>query len=278
MTCPNCGRSIEGDLTYCPVCLNPLSNAHYTLAPSKPKKKGKVLMIVLFLFVFFGIAATGGYYYYLETIKTQCSDVTRQLMDCAKSMDFSRFPEENLPEGITREADLRQTISDRFDQSIDTLGLSYYIYLLGIEMDDSTIFSNILKDADYQIDSVEADYKTCTVNLSTSNYNYPAIMENMQKELSDIAEEANKKENWWMSLKDWISSILTDSQKEDALPETFSAWLTRMREDQTKHTVSGKITFGLKDRHWILQSIDDDLLYNYYGFPSDTVNTNETTD
>ena len=267
MTCPNCGRSFEEDLSICPICLTPLANAYYISLPKKEKKKGSAILLLFFSVLFIGLLAAGGYFYYIQTIKTQCSSVSKQFMKSAKAMDFSAFQEEDLPTDFRQETDIRQSLSDRIDSRIDDLGLSYYLYLLDIEVDDQAIFDMISEHAEYAITDVAATYHTCDVTITCSNLNYPEMMAQMQTKLSEITEEANQENNWWMSLKEWITSILTEGEEEDSLPGTFSDWLEEYKDSGEKVSHTGKITFGIKDKHWTILSIDKDLLYYFYGFP-----------
>lgn len=274
MNCPNCGKPYQDTDSICPFCNSPLGNAAYVAVKKKPKRKRIVLLIVLLVLLLLTGIGYFSYQYYIKTVERECLKVTEQIMACAKKMNFSEFPKEQLPEELAEEPNIKKQLKTKTDQMIKDYGLSDLFSILGIEIDYENLPDMILSQAEYEIKDVSATYNTCTVTVETSNINYPNIIYNMEEELNSIIKDAAPTSiGWWMSIKEWLSSLFLPEEEYSELPKSFTQWLKNLSEDQEIHTLSGNIVYGIKDGHWTLLSIDKELFYNYYGFS--TINEGE---
>ncbi len=279
MKCPNCGALNHKNDSLCRKCNSPLSNAEFAPVPAKPRKKGNYFLRVLVILV--ALCGIGGiaYYSYLNIIEKKCRENVEKVMESAKQLDFSEFDKDLLPEPLASQPNLRVLISDTIDQMIEENHLSGIFTTLGIEIDYDTIIDQALKNADYQIDDIHATFNTCTVTMTTSNIDYPSLGVDLEENLSDIISEYTMSSGWWAGIRNWFSSLISPSSESESSeessdinqdsPESLSEWINNVIEEKEANQVSGKIVFGIKDGHWTLISWDENLIYNFYGFPKE---------
>lgn len=269
MKCPKCGFPHEGNTSICPNCATPLSNADFSPAKEKPKRTGLIVLLILMLLILAGTGGFFGYRFYLKKVESECLKTTEKVMECAKNMDFSPLGQENLPEELADQANIREQIPGYIDAALQKEGLTEIVEMLGIEKDYDQIADIILSNADYSIDKVETTYNKCTITLTTNNINYPVAITNMQSELTSIIDNANVTDwGWWSSLKDWVSQLFSG---EDKFPTNISGWLDKVITNEEPQARTGQIVYGIKDRQWTVLSFDQELIYNYYGFPQEEV-------
>ncbi len=280
MNCPNCGALNHKKDSICRKCNLPLSNAEFAPVPAKPKKKRNfILRFLFFLIILCGIGGIGCYSY-LNIIEKKCRENVEKAMSCAKKMDFSEFDKEILPEPLASQPNVRTLISDTIDQMIEDNHLSGIFSSLDIQVDYDGIFDQILKNADYNIDNITTTYNSCTITMTTSNINYPAIASDLEGDLSDLIHQYTLSSGWWSGIKNWFSSLISpedDNSQEDVdsgdssteESGTLSQWIVRTIDGKDPNKVTGKIVFGIKNGHWTLISWDENLIYNFYGFPKE---------
>ena len=268
MNCPNCGRPYEADASFCPLCNTPLGNAFYVPVTEKPKKRGKTILFLICFLLILGTAGGIGYYAYIEYIKRDCRQVAEHIMTCASQMNFSEYDADSLPSPFNRETDTKELVSQAVDGYAEEIGLNQTLSVMEMDKDYDAFYQELLKHADYRIENVEATYDRCQVTVTCSNVNYYKVLDQVEEELSGIVEEAQSSAGWWGNLKEWISSLLSQKKEtEEDIPDTFSGWAARMAESQPLETTRGSIIFGIRDKHWVILSADENLFNTYYGFP-----------
>ncbi|MDO4975748.1 MAG: hypothetical protein Q4E53_00645 [Eubacteriales bacterium] len=265
MICPKCGTRYDDNRSACPGCGGINQEAHYVPVKKVRKKKHIFLILLLMLFLLC-IGAAGGYYYYLHMIEEKCKEMTATAMDCAIKMDFTEL-DDKIPDQWKENANIKEYMTSQLEETIDQTSLGHLLNRFGIEADYEAFFQALTKRADYTIDDVSVTYNKCTVTLTTSNLNYPQLVEEMKEELDSLIEETTSGGNWWSQVTGWFSDFFQTKKEEKALPDSFSGWIDRLTEDKEFNKVTGTIVYGIKDGHWTLLDLDENLFYNLYGFP-----------
>ena len=138
-----------------------------------------------------------------------------------------------------------------------------------IEIDADSLCNEIIRSATYEITDITADYRSCTVTVHTENIDFTQLPETLTER---FFENQNENSSLWNNLKKLFSSMFssTDEEEED-LAELLYKWYEEARETTPKTETTGTIVYGISDGHWTLLSLDEDLLYSYYGIHPDTL-------
>ena len=273
MTCPNCQTPYTGEETLCKNCGMPLGNADYTPVSShyrhqrkKRRKWSFVLLILLFVLIVGGII---GYNYYISLVKKNCEQATQEIFSMAHEMDFSSVDPSYLPDELKENPDIPSFIQNQLEQLLDEQIWDEILEAGDIEIDADSLCNEIIRSATYEITDITADYHSCTVTVHTENIDFTQLPETLTER---FFENQNENSSLWNNLKKLFSSMFssTDEEEED-LAELLYKWYEEARETTPKAETTGTIVYGISDGHWTLLSLDEDLLYSYYGIHPDTL-------
>lgn len=274
MTCPNCQTPYTGEETLCKNCGMPLGNADYTPVSShyrrhQRKKRRKwpfVLLILLFVLIVGGIIR---YNYYISLVKKNCEQATQDIFSMAHEMDFSSVDPSYLPDGLKENPDIPSFIQNQLEQLVDEQIWDEILEAGDIEIDADSLCNEIIRSATYEITDITADYHSCTVTVHTENVDFTQLPETLTER---FFENQSENSSLWNNLKKLFSSMFssTDEEEED-LAELLYKWYEEARETTPKTKTTGTIVYGISDGHWTLLSLDEDILYSYYGIHPDTL-------
>ncbi len=289
MKCPNCGRPYEENETICPSCGQPLSNARYTPVASHPsrrkksnqeipesgspdgvthksKKKGRRLLLVLLILIILAAAGAGGYFYYIHQVTGRCEDAVRQIFTMAKSMDFSSVDPAYLPEALQENPNIRDYIREYVNDTLEEYQVARILDAAGIDIDTDELCDEILRSASYTITGTQTSYNRCTVSVHTENTDFSTLPETIAGEIENSVSGSS----FWDSLRDLFSSIFSghgheEENEEQEDSDLFSSLYDDFRKSAPMTETDGTIVFGIDHGQWTLLSMDEELLYSYYG-------------
>ncbi|MCI6858129.1 MAG: hypothetical protein MR867_02385, partial [Eubacterium sp.] len=220
-------------------------------------------MITAILLACLLLAGVGGYRFYLYEVKKQCQKITEEVFTCAKELDFSGLPSSSLPEPLKSEPDVRKLIQKEFRSYMEESGLSSFVD--SDQLDTDALCDEITSRASYQITDVTATYHSCTVSVTTQNFDFSSLPEILYDKASGTLSDTGS--SFWDDLKDALSYFLGTNTEDDSkdLSSYFKEWYEEALRDGPQKKTDGKIVFGIRDGKWTLISFDKDLIYSFYG-------------
>ena len=268
MNCPNCHTPYkETDIT-CIHCGQPLSNASYTPVSGKRTGKRRRFLLPAFLGILVFLIAAGsiGYYFYLKTVKEKCREAVEQMFSYASAMDFSEVEPSYLPEPLKENPNIRNLILEEISKTMEEYNLGFLEEYTDYEQIVDWICDEITASASWEITDVTADYNSCQVTVSTQNTDFSLLPSSIYEKLMDSQNENN---SLWNSITSFFSYLFNgdEGNEEENLLSDMQSILEEAVKEAPKTSYSGTITFGIKDRKWTLLTLDENLFYNYYGFP-----------
>lgn len=299
MKCPYCGTPYHEDDMICPSCGQPLSNAHYTpvnthpgrggrqntagpepgdrpASAPKPRRKRRKILIILFVLLLLAGGGAGGYLFYLHQVTRQCQDAVRQIFSMAASMDFSSVDPAYLPPALQENPDVRAYVRDYVDDTLADYGIDTLLEDAGLTIDTDELCDEILQSASYTITGAQTSYNRCTVSVHTENTDFSTLPEAIAEEV----ENSISGSSFWDSLRDLFSSLFSghrhegqdgnSPEEEPSDEELFASLYDDFRETAPVTQTDGTVVFGIADGKWTLLSMDEELLYSYYGLTPPT--------
>ena len=176
----------------------------------------------------------------------------------ASVMDFSEVEPSYLPEPLKENPNIRNLILEEISKTME----EYTDY----EQIVDWICDEITASASWEITDVTADYNSCQVTVSTQNTDFSLLPSSIYEKLMDSQNENN---SLWNSITSFFSYLFNgdEGNEEENLLSDMQSILEEAVKEAPKTSYSGTITFGIKDRKWTLLTLDENLFYNYYGFP-----------
>ena len=297
MKCPKCNSENPSGAAVCSSCGSPLSDAIYTPldndAKGKPRRKKwpLVLIIVLLLLACGGFL---GYRYYIYRIEKECVTFTNELFTGLKKMDLSNIEEKYHPEEMPVDPDLRGVIEDRIKEVLKSSPLSSVVDIDSLDIDYDLIFDELTEDARYKIESSETKWNECTIRVTTSNTDFEKLPKLLLEKAREDVDYLSKPETIAGILSQLISDHLPGQDSEDSsqdentdrntedgssgntvsnaisnFTQLFMDWYREVKDDAPKKTKTADIVFKFKDGKWTIDSLDKELIYSFYGVPSD---------
>lgn len=290
MKCPNCGRPYEENETICPSCGQPLSNADYAPVASrsaqkqrrkdimsenvspaggfhKPKKKGRRILLIVLILLLLASVGAGGYFFYIHQVTRRCEDAVRQIFTMAGSMDFSSVDPAYLPEALQENPNVRDYIKEYVNDTLAEYQVDGLLEAAGIEIDTDELCDEILASASYTITGTQTSYNRCVISVHTENTDFSTLPETIAEKI----ENSISGSSFWDSLQDLFSSIFSghrhdeEEEEEQTDSDPLASLYEDFRESAPLTETDGTIVFGISDGQWTLLSMDEELLYSYYG-------------
>lgn len=291
MKCPNCGKPYDEQETICSSCGQPLSNARYTPvtsssrrrkekteqadtpasgdSPKKSRRKRRRWLLLLLIFFLLIGAGLGGYFFYINQIKERCQGAVRQIFSMAESMDFSSVDSSYLPPALQENPDIREYVDDYVRNALEEYRIDGLLERAGITIDTDALCDEIIQSASYEITGTQTTYNRCEVFVHTENTDFSALPEAIAGEVENSLSDAS----FWDSLQDFFSSIFSgrshkggeDSREHDEDEDLFASLYEDFRASAPTTETDSSIVFGIENGQWTLLSLDEDLLYSYYG-------------
>ncbi len=296
MKCPKCNTDNPSGATVCSFCGSPLCDAFYTPVDngaegkSGRKKWPLILILVLLLLTCGGFL---GYRYYINRVEKECITFTNELFKGLKKLDLSNIEEKYHPEKMPVDPDLKGLMENRIKEVLKSSPLSSVVDIDSLDIDYDLIFDELTKDARYEIVSSETKWNECTVRVTTSNTDFEALPKLLLEKAREEIDQLSKPENIAGILSQLISGHLpgqdsegssqdeNDRNTEDGssgntvsntisnFTRLFVDWFREVKADAPKKTKTSDIVFKIKDGKWTIDSLDKELIYSFYGVPSD---------
>ena len=297
MKCPKCNTDNPPSAAVCSSCGSPLSDAPYTPIGSdtegKPRRKKwpLILILVLLLLVCGGYL---GYSYYINRVEKECVTFTNELFQGLKELDLSNIEEKYHPKEMPVDPDLKGVIENRIKEVLKNSALGSVVDIDSLDINYDLIFDELTKDAKYKIVSTETKWNECTVRVTTSNADFEKLPKMLLEKAKEEVNNLSQPENIAGILSQLISDHLPGQNSEDDtqagedddkeeknnsggvisdvisnFTDLFLDWFREVKDDAPKKTATADIVFKFKDRKWTIDSFDKELIYSFYGVPSD---------
>ena len=291
MKCPKCHTENPGSASVCRSCGSPLSDAVYTpLTPdstAKPRRKKWPLVLILLVLLLAG-GGFLGYQYYIHRVEKECLTFTKEFFSGLKALDLTNIEEKYQVKDMPIDPDLKGVIEEKIREVLIESPLSSVVDIDKLDIDYDILFDELTADANYEIVGTETRWNRCTVRVTTSNADFSKlpqrILDKARKDVSDLADPENVTSILSDLLQDYISPSEEDdsSRSGDDAAETFTPskvvsnftellqkWYRDVKNDAPKKTTTADIEFVFKDGKWTIGSFDRELIYSFYGVPSD---------
>ena len=297
MKCPKCNTENPSGAAVCSFCGSPLSDAVYTPVDNGAKGKTRrkkwplVLILILLLLTCGGFL---GYRYYINRVESECITFTNELFKGLKKLHLSNIEEKYQPEEMPVDADLKGVIEDRIKEVLKSSPLSSVVDIDSLDIDYDLIFDELTEDARYKIASSETKWNECTIRVTTSNTDFEKLPKLLLEKAREDVDYLSKPETIAGILSQLISDHLPGQNSEDPSQEDntgrnteddnssnkvpnvisnftqlFMEWYKEVKDEAPKKTKTADIVFKFKDGKWTIDSLDKELIYSFYGVPSD---------
>lgn len=267
MYCPNCGFYNEETDTYCSHCRQPVGNATYTMVEERAGKGVIVFFTILGILLLLSVLVSVGAGYYIRDAEKECKASAKLLMSVAQNQNFSDFPVDTLPEKLSYITKLPSDLPSLIDDEIEKNDMEKILDHHNVKADYDTMITKIKEDATYTIDDISVRLNQCDITITTSNYNYPVLINTIKEQLPPLSSQEDNNEDWWSGISHWITGWMSTDEESGELPSTLSGWINRVSNDAQASKITGTLHYQLTKEGWILTAGDINLFYNLYGFP-----------
>jgi len=297
MKCPKCNTDNPPSAAVCSSCGSPLSDAPYTTidngtdGKARRKKWPLILILVLLLLTCGGFL---GYNYYINRVEKECITFTNELFRGLKELDLSNIEEKYHPKEMPVDPDLKGVIENRIKEVLKNSALASVVDIDSLDINYDLIFDELTEDARYKIVSTDTKWNECTVRVTTSNADFEKLPKMLLEKAKEEVDNLSKPDTIAGILSNLISEHLPgqnnedNSQSEDDDENTedrssgnivtdavsnftqlFLEWFREVKDEAPKKTATADIVFKFKDGKWTIDSFDKELIYSFYGVPSD---------
>ncbi len=224
----------------------------------------KKIIGVIIAIVVIAAAAFGGYKYYLHKIEEICVSATKSVFDYFKG-DSDAAPSFLPKEYQQTEEEKEESITEQLLSGVDDSTFLSLVSSDDLSSITSSVVTEILNNAEYEIKDVETTTKSCTITVTTKNKDYVGVMTRFAaKVTSSLVTDSTLVD----SIKDAVSSFLGKNEETSSdanLTDKLQEYYEECKADAADKSYTGTIVYEKVDGEWTVTSFDENLVSTLYG-------------